>query len=886
MNEISKLRWGFLCMGWWACPVLPLPAQDAPPDFVVAPNGDDSNPGTLEKPLATLDRARAVVRELKAVGERDHPIVVAVRGGTYFLQQTLAFEPADSGTESVPVIYAAWRDEKPVISGGVPVTWTVDGGLWQASLPETKGGGWSFNRLFVNHEPRTRPRLPKEGYYYVRAEMEPTEANREKGYDRFAFSPGDFDATWHQPGDVEALCMQVWTMARMRVAAVDREDSTVTFTGPTAGLPYYQKIRQGARYLIENVREAMAPGNFYLDSESGLLTYQPLPGEQPATGIAPRLERLVEFRGNPESRAWVSHISLRGLEFSHSNWRTPPQGYAFPQAEIDLGAAISAVGARFVSLENCTISHTGGYALELGRGSKSNRITNCTLTDLGAGGIKLGTSQPFDDDELVASHNVVSDCLLAHGGRIHPAGVGIWIGQSPFNRIEHNEITDFYYTGINCGWTWGYNRSLAYQNRISYNHIHQIGQGVLSDMGGIYTLGPGMGNRLDHNKIHDIDSFGYGGWGIYFDEGTTGMLAEKNLVYRTKSAGFHQHYGRHNSVQNNIFAFGREAQWMRTKPEPDHFTLLFDHNIVIWAQAPLFGSDWSGDNFHFDSNLYWRTDGQPILFPAALGLSGWQYLGNDAHSLVADPKFVDLAHDDFRLQVDSPALAMGFQGFDPDLVGRQGAEPYVGTMPRAFPPPPPAPPPAPIHETFELVQTGSKVPAAITHEDHPQAEARITNTIARSGRQSLLFTDVAGGQAVYNPHVVWQPRMRSGVAKSSFWLRFDAGSIVVHEWRDGNQPYRIGPSLTIDAAGNLNAGGEVIAPLPKQEWIHFEITIALGDVAKGTWELTVTEPGKPPFRKKLPCNPEFRSLEWFGFISNANEIASWQLDDLDLGFKK
>jgi hypothetical protein len=267
-----------------------------------------------------------------------------------------------------------------------------------------------------------------------------------------------------------------------------------------------------------------------------------------------------------------------------------------------------------------------------------------------------------------SSHTVVSDCQIGDGGHIFHSAVGVWIGDSGHNRVVHNHIHDFYYTGVSVGWTWGYGKSNATHNIVEWNHIHDLGKGVLSDMGGIYTLGISPGTKLRYNLIHDVQSYSYGGWGIYPDEGSTHILIENNIVYRTKTGGFHQHYGRENLVRNNIFAFAREGQIQRTRVE-EHDSFIFQRNIVYWDTGPLLHGNWTEVRARFDRNCYWRVGGKCFDF-AGRKLEDWQALGQDRNSIMADPGFAAPKQGDFTLPPDSPAVVrLGFRPIDLSKVG-------------------------------------------------------------------------------------------------------------------------------------------------------------------------------------------------------------------------
>ncbi|MCD6507181.1 right-handed parallel beta-helix repeat-containing protein [Candidatus Poribacteria bacterium] len=649
--------------------------------FYVSPDGDDSWSGKLpvsdedrtDGPFASLERTRDAIRELKTSqeGKLKQPVIVYLRGGIHFLTKPLALTPEDSGNEGCPVIYSSYPGEEAIISGGRRIEgWkevSVNGKrLWAAEIPEVREGKWFFRQIWVNGQRRKRARHPNKGYLSV-AEVPGVSPQTpwNEGQTRIRFHEGDIRA-WRTIGNAELVLMTRWVESRLPIVEVDEAAKTVTFGKKTVFRP-----DPGDLYYVENALELLdEPGEWYLDPKDGALYYMPLPDERmdEVEVIAPVLAQLIRMEGEPEKGRFVENLIFKNLVFAHTEWPIPDDRSGFSQATVGVSGAIWGDGVRNCSFERCTLEHLGTYGIELARGCKYNRIEGCTVSDLGAGGIKIGETV-IRDDELEQTHdNTVSNCHIYNGGLIFHSAIGIWIGQSYNNRISHNHIHDFYYSGFSVGWTWGYGRSLAGGNIIEHNHVHHIGVRsngdgpILSDMGGIYTLGIQEGTIIRNNIFHDIAGLRYGGWGIYFDEGSTHIVAENNLVYRTTHGGFHQHYGRENVVRNNIFALARDHQIQRSRPE-EHQSFTFERNIVYWRSGALIAGNLSNLHFTFDRNLYWCEEGGEIRI-GSMSWDEWRERGMDVNSIVADPRFVDPERDDFRLRPDSPAFKLGFVPFD------------------------------------------------------------------------------------------------------------------------------------------------------------------------------------------------------------------------------
>jgi hypothetical protein len=572
-------------------------------DIYVAPDGDDTNPGTLEQPLKTLAQARDLVRTKISAMTAD--VTVYVRGGTYQQTSTLTFGNADSGSGGFYVKYMAYPGERPLITGGKPITGWEDAGngLYSASA-----GSAAFRQLYVNGVKAIRARTPD-----LRANNV-ANFNRLSDWDKNANNvqvPSSAVAEWKNLTKVEMHINIAWGDSTLRIASITNSGGTayVKFQSPESPMVFIRpnpRMDQvgwgdGRAYYFENALEFLdQPGEWYLDEATSTVYYKPRTGEDMATAtvVAPMVETIMSVKGTSTSDQ-ASYLWFEGLTFAHSTFMRPSQsGFLDGQAgqynltaeannDQTVGrppAGVSVMNAHHIHFERNLFTQMGATGLDFISGTQDDMIIGNAITDIAGNGFSIGkftaseTTEyhvpynPSDKNEI-CTRDTIKNNYVDRVTTEFFGGCGIAAGYPAYIDIEHNEVSHTNYTGISVGYGWTSSRTAMTNNKINYNNIHHVNE-IMTDGGAIYTLSnQGTGSEMQYNYIHDYacsEWADYGCNGLYLDEQTSGYTVAHNVMVNCPTNVAQNRVGSNTITDNGGNPQGAQNTIATAGIEPDY----------------------------------------------------------------------------------------------------------------------------------------------------------------------------------------------------------------------------------------------------------------------------------------------------------------------------
>jgi len=510
----------------------------------VSPAGDDANPGTREKPFATLARARDWVRAAKANGAL--PVggaTVWLRGGRYAVTNTLVLTEEDSGSFNAPVMYRAWPGEEPVLDGGFRLKrfgfQKVRDPAVLARLPEESRsrvrvanlkeqgcealarqasygygiGNKTVRELFADGKPLPIARWPNEGNLKIGEVNDATNGVFVCESDRLS--------RWGQAGELMASGYwgHLWAGSTLPVAAVDARARTIALKERS----HYGLKKDHPFYVLNLLEEIDRPGEWYVDTAAGLLYVWPERHPWFSEWVLSRWDKpFIEARG-------VREVVFQGIIFEYGQ-----------QHALVLDGCVNATVA------GCEIRRMGGTALTALR-CANLKIYGNLLHTLGHTGMHVsgGNRKNLASGRIVIENNEVRDfgrrsrtynpalLLEGCGGRV----AHNWFHHAPSSamRIEGND------------------------HLIEYNQVdHVVAES--DDQGGIDMWGnPSYrGVVIRYNRWQDIGGGDVpcGQAGIRFDDAISGMVVYGNWFERCSNGNFggvQIHGGQFNIVDNNVF---------------------------------------------------------------------------------------------------------------------------------------------------------------------------------------------------------------------------------------------------------------------------------------------------------------------------------------------
>jgi len=426
----------------------------------------------------------------------------------------------------------------------------------------------------------------------------------------FQFTPENLPSNFDPlQGVCDLVFLHDWSSSRLPVASIDWENHFLQTVGPIGcSAPHYaiDHFEKHPRYWLEG-HSAFADrsGEWFLDTVKQELVVFAGPESAPPQVEWPLIETLLTATGSAERP--LSQLQLEGIVFSGTKFSLPAGGLAGAQATMHeprgsdglrntrhrpmLSAAVMLEQASRCQVVACRFQSLGNSGLWLGSRTADCEILDSKFDDIGGNAINLGEDSQRQIEgqvwyqaapDQIPTRNRVSGCKIRRCGRVLPGSVAIWAALQRRLEIAENVIEDCPYTGISLGWIWDDRRTPAGQNDVHHNQIRYVMQ-VLSDGGGIYTLGRQPDSRLRENSISDVplNAGRAESNGMFLDQGSAGFTISDNHFRRIAKSPLRFHRAGKNTVQENRWELKTEAT------PPVRYNATPTENIVVGENTVL-----------------------------------------------------------------------------------------------------------------------------------------------------------------------------------------------------------------------------------------------------------------------------------------------------------
>lgn len=518
----------------------------------VSPNGTDSNAGTIERPLKTLDGARQKVQQVN----RKKPVRVIFHEGEYVFDKTVNFNAKDSGTAWAPVTYEAAENENVVFTGGVRMntskfTKVTDQNILRRLPDDAKDKviqldlkkqginnikpitfANSFNSLadayvsfYLNGKQQMISQWPNGmNEYTVFDSLLGSGDNNTRSAKGGSFTYTGFRPARWTEADQWYIGVFTYDYAFERVLAksVNPNEASITLaTGTYFGLRASGSKRWKAFNLLEEID---IPTEWFLDRNNMILYYYP-PHKLTDDDVFDMAMLETEFIRTERN---ASYITFKGIHFTKGR-----------------SHAIN-INSDDITIDNCTFSYINRNGIMVR--SKTVNILNNRFLHIDGSAIYI-----YDENlhlekgrDKYIKNNYMYNIASFMGTQIH---------------ANYFEATNVIFENNTLHNLWGgavITGQLGYENKIRYNEIYNFDQ-MISDGGALYAgRNYGMpGNEYAYNFLYDFhpkDKFIHDAaiQGIYMDDLMSGGIIHHNIIYNGGDSGIQIGGGQNNTVDNNI----------------------------------------------------------------------------------------------------------------------------------------------------------------------------------------------------------------------------------------------------------------------------------------------------------------------------------------------